>query len=118
MVNTYYSTSGQKAALINLVDELKKHIARELSCGDIELQTNEVSIRLIATDPIGKLADIELEVFAHAFEERIKKQDEFCLNLRAFIKEKITEVEEVRTWLVLSELGHSWESISVPIDKT
>ena len=118
MVNTYYSSPDQKSALIELIEPLKQYIAKELSCGDIILASNEVSVRLIETDPVGKLADVEFEVFAHAFSERIKQQDDFCFGLRAYIKEKIHELDEVRAWLVLSELGHSWESISVPIDKT
>ena len=51
---------------------------------------------------------IELEITAHAFEERIDKQDEICLNVRRFVKAKL-DIKEVRVWLLLPQLGHSWE---------
>ncbi len=54
------------------------------------------------------IADIELEIFAHAFKERVEKQDEICMTIRNHILKNVHELKDVRVWLVLSELGHSW----------
>lgn len=109
MVNTYYSTDAQKKILLASADDLKQFIADRLTCGDIQLKPDEVSIRLVQTDPTGLLAEVELEVFAHAFAERVKKQDEICLAIRAYIIDSLPQLNDVRVWLVLSELGHSWK---------
>jgi hypothetical protein len=94
--------------LNDVVDELKRLVAAELTCGDITLNSNEVSIRLIQVSGKGILANIELEITAHAFDERIEKQDKICLAVREFLKAKLT-ANEIRVWLILSQLGHSWE---------
>jgi hypothetical protein len=107
-VNVFYSDEKFEAQLSSVADELKAFTAKELTCGDISLEPNEVSVRIINTARTGMLAEIELEVTAHAFDERIKKQDEICLNIRKFMKQKI-EVSEIRVWLLLPQLGHSWE---------
>lgn len=80
----------------------------KLSCSDIQLGTDEVSIRLIKTAGSGMVAEIEIEITAHAFKERISKQDEICLRTREFLKQGIV-ANEIRVWLLLPELGHSWE---------
>ncbi len=55
------------------------------------------------------IGDIELEISAHAFEERVKKQDEICLEVMNYLKNKKPSLGNVKVWLKLSELGHSWE---------
>jgi hypothetical protein len=107
-INAFYSNEEYAASLSNLVDELKEFVADALTCGDITLDSNEVSVRLIKASGNGMLADIELEITAHAFDERIKKQDMICLDVRKFLKDKLT-VNEIRVWLLLPQLGHSWE---------
>ncbi len=107
-VNIFCQSKNQPTQLNSLVDELKSHIAKELSCGDITLGPDEVSVRLIAATGKGMIAPIELEITAHAFKERIEKQDEICLRIREFIKSKLGD-EDVRVWLLLPQLGHSWE---------
>lgn len=88
--------------------ELKTFVAGELSGPDIQLDSDEVSIRLIKTAGSGMLAPVELEITAHAFPERVQRQDEICLKVRAYLKQRI-DVHEIRVWLSLPELGHSWE---------
>lgn len=107
-VNVYYSTEDQSAALGELTAELKAFAAEVLTCNDIQLNTDEITVRLIQVIGSGMLADIELEITAHAFNERIEKQDKICLNIRKFLKQKL-DVKEVRVWLLLPQLGHSWE---------
>lgn len=97
-----------KDMVISHLDDLKELVAKELTCGDIQLKTDEITIRLVETPAKGMIADIELEIFAHAFKERIEKQDEICMTIRNHILKNVPELKDVRVWLVLSELGHSW----------
>jgi hypothetical protein len=107
-VNAFYFNEEHADSFNNLNDELKEFVAEALTCGDITLDSNEVSVRLIKVSGSGMLADIELEITAHAFDERIKKQDVICLDVRKFLKDKLA-VNEIRVWLLLPQLGHSWE---------
>jgi len=107
LVNVYYTEDSREILLNELSLELKKFIASKLSCGEIDLKSEEVSVRLIK--PAGSMiAPIELEIFAHEFEERVRKQDEICNEVRKFLLNKIPNVEDIRVWLILSQLGHSW----------
>ena len=107
-VNVFSNDNEKLQEFEKVIDELKVLVAEQLSNDHIHLDTNEVSVRLIKTIGLGMLASIELEITAHAFKERIQKQDEICLNVRQFLKQRI-EVDEIRVWLLLPELGHSWE---------
>jgi len=107
-VNIFYQSGVQIDQLNDLLPELKTYIAQELSCGDIALTPDEVSVRFMAVTGGSMIAPIELEITAHAFGERIEKQDEICLRIRDFIKPHL-DGQEVRVWLLLPQLGHSWE---------
>lgn len=109
-VNVYYKDLNKTKELENIVPELRTFIAEQLTCGDIKLSPNEISIRfinIIGGQTIGK---VELEIVAAAFSERVKKQDEICLAIMKFIENKAQLKGGVKVWLKLSELGHSWES--------
>ena len=88
---------------------VKKFIAEKLSCGDKKLTTEEVSIRLINVRGDGMIGDVEIEVTAHAFKERVEKQDQICLDIAEYIGEKDKTFGGVKVWLKLVELGHSWK---------
>lgn len=92
-----------------LCSDLKPYIAQKLSCNDINLTPEEVSLRIIRIDEGQMIAPLELEVTAHAFPERIENMDSFCRDIAKFIKERIPEIPDVQVWLKLHELGHSWE---------
>lgn len=108
-INIYYQDQEQKSKLEKIITDLKEFAAKELTCGEIALKPDEISVRLIKTEGGDMIGTIEAEVKAFAFKERIEKQDEFCLSLMRFIQE-MTLIENVKTWLILSELGHSWEN--------
>lgn len=107
-VNIFHQSTDIADQLNDLAPELKTYIAKELSCGDITLSADEVSVRLVATVGTGMIAPIEVEVTAHAFGKRIEKQDEICLHIRDFIKPRLGS-QDVHVWLLLPQLGHSWE---------
>lgn len=100
---------GRELMLNSLREELKGFIAKELSCEDKTLNIEEVSIRLINVGGEGMIGNLEIEIKAHAFKERIKRQDQICLNVAEYVKGKDQSFGEVKVWLILSELGHSWK---------
>lgn len=106
-VNIYQNTGEFESKLRSLTDELKKLVAKELSGSDIQLGIDEITVRFINVTGDGMLAPVELEVNAAAFKERVEKQDEICLTVQKFLKDKLQI--DVKVWLVLSELGHSWK---------
>jgi len=107
-INIYKSTKEFDAKLFSLTPSLKKLVAKELSGKSINLGVDEVSVRLINVEGLGMLAKIELEIHAAAFDERVKKQDEICLKIQAYLEEALGT--DVKVWLILSELGHSWQN--------
>ncbi|MDO8591547.1 MAG: hypothetical protein Q7R60_01305 [bacterium] len=107
-LNIFYNDELPKQ-LGELTDSLKEFVANELTCGDIKLDANEVSVRFISSNGNGMLAPVEVEITAAAFKERVEKQDEICLNIRKFILDKVNSLQDVKVWLILAELGHSWK---------
>jgi len=107
-VNIYQSSQDFEAKLKSMSSDLKRLIANELSGKSTKLDTDEVSVRLINVEGAGMLARIEIEIHAAAFEERVKKQDEICLKIQAYLKDALGT--DVKVWLILSELGHSWQN--------
>jgi DNA-binding protein len=106
-VNIFYTSEGQREQYKRISADFKSYLATELSCKDINLTSEEVSLRLIKTVDGGMIAPIEVEVTVHAFDERIKRQDEIANNIRQFLLNKI-DIEDVRVWVLLPQLGHSW----------
>ena len=107
-MNIFYQNQAHAAILGQHLSDIKELIATELTCGDIALSPNEVSIRFLQTSGSGMIAQLEVEITAHAFDERVAKQDEICLRVRSFLMELLPETD-IRAWLLLPQLGHSWD---------
>ena len=107
-VNLYFLEQTKTKDLQNFTPKLKTFLAKKLTCGDIKLTSEEISIRFIHVNGGEMISDVELEITAHAFPERVKKQDKICIDVMNYIKEKFPSVGDVKVWLKLSELGHSW----------
>lgn len=107
-VNVFYQSEATKDFLRELPGKLKSHLAEKLSCGEITLTPNEVTVRFINVNGEGMIGEMEIEITAHAFAERVKKQDKICRELRAYILKEYPSLSDVRIWLILCELGHSW----------
>ena len=107
-VNVY--SKKQIKEFEKFIPELKKYVAKQLTCGDIKLSPNEISVRIIITAGGQMIGEVELEITAHSFAERVNKEDKICLNIMKYIEGKLPSVGDVKVWLKLSELGHSWES--------
>lgn len=105
-VNVFLASQEHQQLLLTYCDELKKLIAQELSCDERELQPNEVSVRVIRTGSRkGMLADVEFDITAANYPERVARQDNICSLVSVWFRE-ITGIE-AKAWLALSELGHS-----------
>lgn len=107
-VNVYLKKTIKE--LGKFIPELKKYIAEQLTCEDIKLSPEEISIRFIKVNGGEMIGNVELEVTAHAFAERVEREDEICLNIMRRIEEKVPSIGSVKVWLKLGELGHSWKN--------
>jgi len=107
-INIFYKDETKKEELGELAGKLKPYVAKKLSTKEKQLSPKEVSVRLIKADGGNMIGEVELEITAHAFSERVEKQDEICNEVRQYIQKEYPSFGEVRVWLVLAELGHSW----------
>lgn len=108
LVNIYLKNSDDHSRFHNVVLDLKKYIAEKLSGENISLTPSEISIRLLKVmDGSDMIGSVELEISAHSFPERVIEQDKICLDIMKYVQEKL-DVKDVKVWLQLSELGHSW----------
>lgn len=107
-LNIFFQEKKHQQNLQQMQKKLKSLIAERLSCGDIQLTANEISIRLIRVGRSNMIGNVEIEITAHAFSERVEKEDEICNDIRKYLEANYPELGKVRVWLILSELGHSW----------
>jgi len=105
-VNVYYKTAVQHTAVEAQTEELRDFLAQMLTCGEISLRPDEISIRLLGTSSAGTRGDIELDITAHAFQERVDQQDEICIKTKDFLESLMPEYR-IEVWLALPQLGHS-----------
>lgn len=108
-VNLYSSDEKFKEGLAKLTPELRQLLATELTCGEISLVPEEISVRIQNVEGSGMIAPIEVDITAHAFADRGARADKICLLVRDFVLKRVPAVKDVRVWLLLAELGHSWE---------
>lgn len=106
-VNIFHSSDKDLLNINTVQDKLKAFIAKELTCGDIQLKSDEVSIRCISVAGGGMIASIEVEITAHGFKDRIQKQDEIANSVGHYLMDLLHR-EDIRVWLLLPQLGHSW----------
>lgn len=94
---------------INLfTSDIKTFLVDKLSNKEITLTPEEISVRFIQTEGKGMIASLEIEITAHEFEERVKEQDEICRSLRNSLMINFPQLGDIRVWLILSQVGHSW----------
>lgn len=105
-VNVFLASEEHEQLLLTYCDELKQLIAQELSCDERGLQSNEVSVRVVrVASRKGMLADVEIDIAAAHYPERVIRQDNICSLVSVWFR-NVTGIE-ANTWLALSELGHS-----------
>jgi hypothetical protein len=103
-VNVYHKRKDF-TMLDAVVPKLKVFLADKLTCDDIKLRADEVSVRLITVHGRGMLGNVELDITAHGFPERVQKQDKVCYDTKAWVENE-TSITDVRVWLRLCQLGH------------
>ena|SRR6185437_15669976 len=108
-VNTYFEDEGLVPKLDAITPDLKIVVADQLTCGDRALQPYEVTVRKILSLGRGMMADVEMDIYAAAYKDRVDRQDEICRFIRGFVLDKLEAINDVQVWLPLSELGHSIE---------
>lgn len=102
----YTSSQNQVEALSPVLDDVRRFVAKVLSCDSRVLDENEISIRIINSDVAKTIAEIEVVVLAHSYVQRVDNQDQICVSLRKFLEERLPSYS-IFVWLQLSELGHS-----------
>lgn len=107
---TIYSQAGSgiSKVLLKSVDDIRTRVAELLSGKSRQLLTKEISVRLVESIGSGMIAQIEIEISAQNYPERSVNADRICLDMRTYMKKIAPEIEDVRVWLQLVELGHSW----------
>ncbi len=107
-VNVYHQRPEDLQSLDSVTPKLKRYFAQKLTCGDRQLAPEEISVRYIGVEGSGMIGNVEVEITAHAYPERVEKQDDICRDVASYIEQEIPSVAPVKVWLKLSELGHSW----------
>lgn len=108
-VNLYYRNPEHASSLVSCVEPLREHVASQLSSTERMLNSNEVSVRMINALGSGMLADVEIDILAASNPTRVEQQDVICSNVRDFVMSQIPGLKDARVWLVLSELGYSFD---------
>jgi len=107
IINVYLKDDSLGEDFQKIIPDLKKYTAEKLTCDDLALTPSEISVRFLSVVRGEMIGEVELEISAHAFSERVEKQDTICLEIMNYLQ-KETGFQNIKVWLKLSELGHSW----------
>lgn len=102
-----YTDLNRVSHLESILPGLREVIARELSCTERKLGADEVSLRVLIPEASLRIGTTEIEINAHNYAERVKRQDDVCKSVKAYIKSECPRAGLTYVWLQLSELGHS-----------
>ena len=106
-IKIYTNNRERIKPLESILSGLRDFTARELSCGDRKLDSDEISLRILVPEASMQKADTELEMSAYHYPERVSRQDDICLAVKNYLQEHCPQAGSVYVWLSLSELGHS-----------
>jgi hypothetical protein len=74
------------------------------------LTSHEIGIRVIEVcTESSMIAPVEIEIKAHAYGNSAPRADQICLDIHTFVKDNVPSAADARVWIMLAELGHSWE---------
>lgn len=106
VVNVYSYDKSVLKSLNPMRERLKGLVAEQLTCSDKKLEPGEVTLRVLEIFGGDMMAQVELDIFAAPYQERVERQDEICDVIGGFVLENSSLVTSTRAWLILSELGH------------
>lgn len=85
------------------VDRLRNLTAAVLNVEEWPIDYTHISLRLIVVSGI-LIGDVEVEIIAHSFDDRVNRKDEICSSVRSELEDMWRL--EVRVWLHLVEMGY------------
>lgn len=100
----YEMNSKRKEEIINF---LCKILSKSLSCGETTIKETDFSIRFHHAS--GKMDDVEIMIFAHAFEERVKNADGIAKETKEAFVRKFPRLGDVNVSLLLCHYGFSFK---------
>ena len=106
-VNIYTTRYERLGPLRRALPGLRELVAKELSCLERTLRTDEISLRVLMPVASLLIADTELEIIAYNYPERVQREDSICRSLKDYVQQQCPEAGSVSVWLQLLELGHS-----------
>ncbi|HVQ44264.1 MAG TPA: hypothetical protein VMT30_04845 [Candidatus Saccharimonadia bacterium] len=110
ILNAYYTSPEQLRIMEEMTPAIKQFVAAQLTCGELSLSPGEVTVRLMQVEGSGMIGDVEIDMVAHEFQERVEDQDGICQRVKAYLEQASPGLGEVRVWLNLGQLGHSWKA--------
>jgi hypothetical protein len=103
-INLYRTLDTKPKITIETINKLREFVSDILTCSEIKLPPNEISIRPVTVDTDkDMMAPLECDIVAYNFPDRVAKQDEICLQVRKFLLENI-DVPDAKVRLQLCEL--------------
>ena len=107
-VDISYQKKSEFDALVPVSPMLRAYIADVLTCQSFKLTPEEVSMRFMQVDGAGcMMNNVNIDITAHAFPERVEKQDKICHDISDYLRKEVPSVGEVKVWLRLCQLGHN-----------
>ncbi len=106
LVNIFCSDSSLHGQISGHLDKIQAVIANALSCAENTPSSDDIRIRGVHLDFNSKIAQIEIDIFAYDFEERVRRQDEIAKEIEAEII-KIVGYPKVKVFPIFCKIGHS-----------
>ncbi len=102
------SESSIKGKVCGHLEDIKAAIAKALSCSESKPSSDDIRTRgpHLDLDFNSDTAQIEIDIFAYDFKERVERQDEIAEEIEDQII-KIVGYQEVKVFPILCKIGHS-----------
>ncbi len=98
--------SSVKGKVSGHLKDIQTAIAKALSCTESKPSPDDIRIRGIHLDFNSKIAQIEIDIFAYDFKERVEREDEIAEEIENQII-KIVGYSDVKVFPIFCKIGHS-----------
>jgi hypothetical protein len=107
LANIYCPDPKIKGKINGHLKDIQAAIAKALSYSESKLSPDDIRIRGIHLDfNSDNIAQIEIDIFAYDFKERVEREDEIAKEIEAEIK-KIVCYPDVKVFPIFCKIGHS-----------